>query len=299
MNAQQTTPHIGTGRQPTSRRRLETELGPLGYQEVGAGPPLVFLAGAMANGDLWLDVVQQLQDRYRCLMLDLPLGAHRWPLNEGSDRSPRSLARLILDALVLLDVRDAAVVANDTAGGLTLLALDEDHPGRERIGALVLTNCESFEHFPPDSLRNVTRMCRRTPRLARWMLRRSVRSSRGRRKFVRSVAATSLDDVRAESFFAGVTDRRIADDLVRAFAGIEPSILLAAAPALERFDRPVLLAWGDTCKFFPVAHAERLAAAFPAATLTIIKDAQTWVPLDQPTQLAAGITTFLSGQAAA
>ena len=83
----------------------------------------MFFAGALANHDLWRDVIAALQDRYRCITVDLPLGAHPWPLPEGADRSATSLARLELDCLELLDVDDATVVANDTAGGLLLLSL--------------------------------------------------------------------------------------------------------------------------------------------------------------------------------
>jgi hypothetical protein len=55
-----------------------------------------------------------LEDRYRCITIDLPLGAHRWPLSAGADRSAISLARLLLDCLELLEIDDATVVVNDT-----------------------------------------------------------------------------------------------------------------------------------------------------------------------------------------
>jgi pimeloyl-ACP methyl ester carboxylesterase len=64
----------------------------LAWQSNGRGPTLVFLAGALANHDLWSDVVGALEDRYRCITIDLPLGAHPWPLSPGADRSAVSLA---------------------------------------------------------------------------------------------------------------------------------------------------------------------------------------------------------------
>jgi pimeloyl-ACP methyl ester carboxylesterase len=93
-------------------QRLETRLAPLAWQSRGQGPALVFFAGALANHDLWRDVVSALEDRYRCIAIDLPLGAHPCPLSPGADRSATSLARLMLDCLDLLDVEDATVVAN-------------------------------------------------------------------------------------------------------------------------------------------------------------------------------------------
>ena len=143
--------------------RLETRLGPLAWRSSGRGPTVVFFAGALANGDLWRDVVVALEDRYRCITIDLPLGAHPWPLYKGADRSATSLARLLLDCLELLEVEDATVVANDTAGGLLLLSLATGHPALGRAGRLVLTNCDNYDQFPPDALRKGAALCRTTP----------------------------------------------------------------------------------------------------------------------------------------
>jgi len=269
------------------RQVVETRLGSIGYRAVGTeGRCIAFVAGALANGDLWNDVVAELADDHRCVMFDLPLGAHRWPLDRNADRSPRSLARLILDCLDECDLRDVVLVANDTAGGLCLLALDEPHDGLDRIGALVLTNCDSFEHFPPRGVRPFSALCRVAPTVTRGLVRRLLRSERGRRRLVASVAATPLHDCRVRSFFEPLRDPAIADDLVCAFAGFRPSVMLDAAPAIARFNRPVVLAWGDDCGFFPFDHAQRLTASFPNATIHQIAGARTWVPLDAPSQLA-------------
>lgn len=106
----------------------------LAWRSSGRGPTVVFFAGALANGDLWRDVVVALEDRYRCITIDLPLGAHPWPLSKEADRSATSLARLLLDCLELLDVEDATVVANDTAGGLLLLSLGNWSSGARASG---------------------------------------------------------------------------------------------------------------------------------------------------------------------
>jgi pimeloyl-ACP methyl ester carboxylesterase len=61
--------------EPMESGRLETRLGPLGWQSSGQGPSLVFFAGAFANRDLWRDVVTLLKDCYRCITIDLPGGS--------------------------------------------------------------------------------------------------------------------------------------------------------------------------------------------------------------------------------
>jgi pimeloyl-ACP methyl ester carboxylesterase len=274
--------------------RLETRLGPLAWRSSGRGPTLVFFAGALANHDLWRDVVVALEGRYRCITIDLPLGAHPWPLSAGADRSASSLARLLLDCLELLDVEDATVVANDTAGGLLLLSLATGHPALGRVSRLVLTNCDNYDQFPPDALRKASALCRTVPRLARALLRLQLRSSIGRRKLVSGVAASGLDNERAESFFGPARrDQRVAGDLVAASAGFRPQLLIDAAEAIPRFDRPVLLIWGNSCDFFPMTGAQRLASEFPRATLVSVPGAKTWVPIDSPVAVADAIVKFV------
>ena len=162
---------------PMESKRLETRLGPLAWRASGRGPALVFFAGALANGDLWRDVVAALEDRYTCITVDLPLGAHPWPLSPGADRSAVSLARLELDCLELLDVEDATVVANDTAGGLLLLSLASGHPALGRVSRLVLTNCENYDLFPPPKLKMAASASRAVPWLAQALLRLQTRSA--------------------------------------------------------------------------------------------------------------------------
>ena len=278
-------------------KRLETRLGPLAWQSSGQGPTLVFFAGALANHDLWRDVVAALEDRYRCITIDLPLGAHPWPLAAGADRSATSLARLLLDCLELLDVDDATVVANDTAGGLLLLSLDTGHPALGRVGRLVLTNCENYDQFPPDKLKKAVAACRRTPRLARALIRLQIRLQHRwpaiRRRGIATVAGNGLDDDRVESFSGPARrDHRVAGDLVAALAGERPQLLIDAAEAIPRFDRPVLVIWGESCEFFPMTGAQRLASDFPHATLVPVLGAKTWVPVDNPAAVADAIATF-------
>ena len=277
--------------------RLESRLGPLAWRSSGRGPTLVFFAGALANHDLWRDVIVALEDRYHCVAVDLPLGAHTWPLSAGADRSATSLARLLLDCLQLLDLDEATVVTNNTAGGLLLLSLASGHPALARINRLVLTNCDSYDQFPPDALKKAAAMSRRFPRLARALLRLQLRSSVGRRKVISSVAAIGLDEERAASFLAPARhDKRIADDLVAANAGFRPQLLIEAAEAIPQFDRPVLVIWGECCDFFPMAHAERLASEFSCATLVSVPGAKTWVPVDKPVLVADAIAGFVPTQ---
>jgi pimeloyl-ACP methyl ester carboxylesterase len=233
--------------------------------------------------------------------VDLPLGAHPRPLNAGADRSATSLARLLPDCLELLDIADATVVVNDTAGGLLLLALASGHPALGRVSRLVLTNCESYDQFPPDSLKKASDLSRRFPGLMRALMRLQVRLQLRwpavQRRFSSTVTANGVDRERMESFFGSAArDPRVAGDLVAAMAGFRPQLVLDAATAIPKFDRPVLLIWGEECRFFTMAQARRLASDFPRATLVSVPGAKTWVPVDNPAAVAGAIAEFVPAQ---
>src|SRR3954470_13129541 len=129
---------------------LQLPQGPVHVRESGEGPPIVFVHGLLADGRLWDDVVDGLSGEHRCIVPDLPLGAHRAAMRPEADLSPYGLARVIADTIAALDLTDVTLVANDTGGALSQLVVPR-HP--ERIGRLVLTPCDAFENFLPPMLR--------------------------------------------------------------------------------------------------------------------------------------------------
>jgi pimeloyl-ACP methyl ester carboxylesterase len=79
---------------------------------------------------------------------------------------------------------------------------------------------------------------------------------------------------------------RICRDASKVLRGMRPEETLDVASRLDRFAKPVHLVWGDSDTFFPMAVAERLAEAFPNASLTTIPDARTFVSMDHPETVA-------------
>jgi pimeloyl-ACP methyl ester carboxylesterase len=55
---------------------------------------LLFVHGLLVDGSLWDGVVERLDDRRRCIVPDLPLGAHPTPMRPDADLSPRGIADL-------------------------------------------------------------------------------------------------------------------------------------------------------------------------------------------------------------
>ena len=128
------------------RREVELPQGTIRYRDLGEGEPIVFVHGYLVDGRLWSDVAEALSARHRCLVPDWPLGAHRVAMNEDADLSPPGIADLIADFLEALDLNGVTLVGNDSGGAMSQVLVTR-RP--ERIGRLVLTNCDTHDNFPP------------------------------------------------------------------------------------------------------------------------------------------------------
>lgn len=270
--------------------RIDISGATIRHHSTGAGPPIVFVHGVYVTGAVWTAVVDRL-DRFRCIVPTWPLGAHADPA-PGADLTARAAAARIPAFLEALELSDVTLVGNDTGGGLCLAALASGHPGLDRIGRLVLTNCDSYEHFPPKGFDKIAAISRRVPPMGAAVIR-LLSSKLGRKFFIKSVCVHPQSAETAEPIFGSfATSQATRKDALRLTQSLEPSVTLDAIDALKAFQRPVLLAWGESDKLFPVAHAERLAADFPHARMHKIPDASTYVMLDQPQALALAIADF-------
>jgi pimeloyl-ACP methyl ester carboxylesterase len=81
-------------------------------------------------------------------------------------------------------------------------------------------------------------------------------------------------------------------------AGIDSRFTNEAAERLPGFDRPVLLAWAPEDRFFPLAHARRLADLFPDARVEEVPDSYTFVAEDQPERVAELVAEFAAAKPA-
>jgi pimeloyl-ACP methyl ester carboxylesterase len=275
------------------RREVALQQGTIRYRERGSGEPIVFLHGVLVNGDLWRDVVPRLADAgYRCIVPDLPLGAHELPVHEDADLSPPGLARLIADFVAALELDSPTVVGNDTGGALLQIAA-ANHG--ERFGRVVLTSCDAFEHFFPTMfkyLAPLTRVPGGLSVLARAARLRAVRRAPNAFGWLmhkdppREVLDGWTEPLR--------TNRGVRRDVTKVLRGVDKRHTLEAAEKLRSFDRPVLLAWAADDKFFPLGDAERLASILPNARLVTIQDSYSFVPEDQPEELARVVADFLA-----
>jgi pimeloyl-ACP methyl ester carboxylesterase len=274
-----------------TEHEVDTPSARIRYRETGEGPPVVFVHGLLANGDLWRKVVPTIAGAgFRCLTPDWPLGAHEVPVPDA-DLTPPGVATLIADFLSTLDLQDVTVIANDTGGAITQILM-ANHP--ERIGRVVLTPADSFERFFPPVFAPLPRLARLPG--ATWLLVQSLRLRALHRLPVTFgwVAKRPIPrDIVDSYLLPSRRDPAIQRDLRRFLVSVHKRHTLAAAERLTGFGKPVLLAWAKEDRLFPVSLAKRLAARLPEARIELIDDSYTFVPEDQPEILARLVVDFL------
>jgi pimeloyl-ACP methyl ester carboxylesterase len=249
--------------------------------------------GVYVTGALWDDVVHRLSTDHRCIAPTWPFGAHRTPVDKAVDLGVVACGRRVAGLLDALDLSDVTLVANDTGGGIVLSALGDSMLDWDRVSRLVFTNCDSFEHFPPAGFAPLVRLCRFNAVLGAVALR-LLATGPGQGKFVSMVTRHGIEKTRRPALFGGfATSSVVRRNAVRFTAGLDPRYTLAATDAIKAWTKPVLIAWSDSDKLFPIARARRLAETFPRAELRIIPDGSTYVMLDKPDETASAINAFV------
>jgi pimeloyl-ACP methyl ester carboxylesterase len=255
------------------------------------GPPVVFVHGLLVDGSLWRKVVPSLEGELRCIWPDWPLGSHRTPMAPGADLSPRGVAHLVADALAAMELERVTLVGNDTGGAICQLVATE-RP--ERLGRLVLTDCDAFENFLPPMFRGL-QIAARVPGLLNALVQpMRIRALRRLPMAYGLVTKRPIDHAVTDAWLRPfLQQREVRRDTAKLLRGITRRDTLAAAERLRRFERPTLLAWAREDRAFPVAHAHRLAALLPDARVEEIPDSLTFIPEDQPERLADAIARFV------
>jgi pimeloyl-ACP methyl ester carboxylesterase len=228
---------------------------------------------------------------------DWPLGSHETPMDLDADLSPPAVASLVADFIRALGLDSVTLVGNDSGGAISQLVATR-HP--ERVGRLVLTNCDAFDNFPPRLFRYLGLVARVPGGMTAMAQTMRIKANRRAPIAFGGLAKRRLDDDLLEAWVRpSIEDAGIRRDAGKFIRGVSPKQTEQAARELPRFSAPALIAWGTEDRFFPAQHAERLAATIPDARLEWIEQAKTFVSLDQPQRLAAAVRSFIRETSAA
>ena len=273
-----------------ARATAQTPAGSIAYRDLGEGEPIVFVHGLLVDGRLWGGVAQRLAAGHRCIVADWPMGSHREAMSEGADLSPPGMANIIAGFMDALDLDRATIVGNDTGGAISQI-LTANHP--ERVERLILTNCDTFEHFPPFPFNGLPMIARLPGGVT--ALQAPTRFAAVRRAGFAPLVKRPLAQELVDSWLEPARrDPGVKRDLTKILRGVHKRHTLEAAEKLRTFERPIRFAWGTDDRFFKRSHAERLAASVPDARIADIPGGRTFVPLDEPDRVAELIEEFVA-----
>ncbi|MGL6340613.1 MAG: alpha/beta fold hydrolase [Waterburya sp.] len=271
-------------------KTVELPQGTIRYSDRGQGPTLIFLHGLLVNGQLWRKVIPLLEDRFRCIVPDLPLGSHLQPMKPETDLTPLGIADLVADFATALNLKDITLVGNDTGGAICQLVL---HQYPEKVSGLILTNCDAFENFLPLFFRPFQYLAHIPSFL--WAFAQLIRLNIVQHLLFGILAHTPLEPEESSAYFSPLINfAGVRRDLGKALRGISNHYTLEAADSFPSFHKPVLIVWGENDPFFSYRFAERLTKSFPNAQLNPVANSRTFVPEDRPEILAELILTQLT-----
>jgi pimeloyl-ACP methyl ester carboxylesterase len=275
-------------RADAERREVTLPAGTIRYREAGEGRPVVFVHGYLVDGRLWDGVVDALSGRCRCLAPDWPIGAQQVAMNPDADLTPYGIADLIASFLEKLDLEDVTIVGNNSGGAMSQVLVTR-HP--ERIGRLVLTNCDTHENFPPGIFKAMPPIAAMPGGMT--VLAAPFRIGALARAAFKPFSKKPIPPELIDSWMRpALHDPGVKRDAKKVTAGMNKRYTLEAAEKLRDSQLPILLAWAPGDRFFPLKYAQRLAGEVGNARIVEIPDAATFVPLDQPRRLADEIAAF-------
>jgi pimeloyl-ACP methyl ester carboxylesterase len=260
----------------------------IAYREAGTGPPLALVHSAGLSHREWEPLVEELGDRYRLVLPDLPLHG------DSEDRprhpySPEWLAEVLAGFL-----RDTCgprpLVGGHEAGALLLLRAVLHR--RLTPGKLVLMS--SSLHRPPTrgALARKAARAAAVPGLDRIIshaARVAVRPSLGMTLSARGNPA-ARDLIRHATMDLGgnVNRARAWAKAARRWPQDQPELM----DAYRHIEVPVLLLWADEDPAHPLAIAEEALDVLPDAMLRVLPGTGFLMAYDDPVGLARELAAF-------
>jgi pimeloyl-ACP methyl ester carboxylesterase len=278
----------------TRVRRVRWSQGETQVLELGTGPPLLFVHGALSGAAGWIPILPQLARSRRVLAVDLP--GHG--LSDRFDYQGVDLLQLaatfLRDILDALELRTVDVVAN-SMGGLFSVVFAIEHP--KRVSRLILVGAPlGVDRAIPIQLRVLGIPLIGRP-LARFMTAHMTRD--GNRKFWGQVLVThpeNLGDALLDEDMASAR-RNSVSHLSLLFRlgnlrGMSRDLILG-----ERWQAlkvPTVMLWGERDAFFGGPEkGEAIARKNSHLSVIRLPDAGHIAWIDNPERVVAEIDHFL------
>lgn len=249
----------------------------MGYDDVGAGLPIVFIHAFPLNRTMWAPQVSALVERCRCIAVDLR------GFGESALAEPVSMDQYADDVVAVMDKLgvERAIVVGCSMGGYTAFALWRRHP--ERVRALVLADTKATADTDEARAKRVALI-----------------------ETARTQGSTAVANLQIASLIGKTAREKQPDtyDAVhRMIAQTKPEAIVAAleammhrpdsTPTLATITVPTLVIVGDEDVPTPVKDARALHQGIPGSRLEIVASAGHLANLERPAAFNHLMTEFV------
>lgn len=281
-------------------KTVETALGVVEYAEIGEGPVVVAIHGAMGGYDQSLILAQTIgKAGYRYLALTRP-GYLGTPLSSG--RSSEHQGDLIAELLDTLNIAKTGVMAV-SGGGPSALQFGLRHPGR-CAGLVLVSTCAGKIDTPIPFSFKVMKFLARWPWFVekfRKKAERNLAGVAGRSIRDPAILARTMNDPDTWPLFSTMLLSTF-DRMGRRLDGTENDIQITRKTTypLENLDVPVLIVHGTEDRLLQFeAHAKQFENRIPNAELLAVNGGEHVAIFTHRDQVRAKVNDFMQRHFAA
>ncbi len=245
-----------------------------------SAPVLILLHGIMASLHTWDGWVEQLENDFRIIRVDIPGFGLTGPYDDGIYNIERSVD--MLDQLTDKLGIDSFFLAGNSMGGYISWNFAAEHP--EKVKRLVLLDAAGYPFKPPMMLELL-----RTPVLKDGMAYITPRF----------IVTNTLNEVYGDS-------EKVNDEIIdryhqlmlregnrTAVVNVFASIAHVENSKVKQLKLPTLIQWGEADAWIPLANAEKFASDIEGAK-TIVYPGVGHIPMEEiPQQSANDAKAFL------
>ena len=285
----------------TRVRRLAWSQGETQVLELGAGPPLLLVHGAMSDACVWVPILPELARHHRVFAVDLPGHGLADPFDYTAVDMLAVASAFLRDILDALGLRAANIAAN-SMGGLWSAVFAIDAP--DRVSRLALVGAPLGVNLSLPTPFWVLIHALRLPLIGRPLARRmmSIPTREADRKFwgqIGVVHPERLDDALLDEDMASAL--RNADSHLRLVRSFGKGGMVDARRRLILGERwpslrvPTVLLWGERdCFFGGPGEGEAIAERNPNLSVIRIPDSGHFAWIDDPDRVVGEIERFVA-----
>jgi 3-oxoadipate enol-lactonase len=253
---------------------VETELGKIGFEEVGGGhpTPIVFLHGVGSDKTVWRPQLAHFGRSRRAIAFDYP-GYGESDFRAGATRE--DFAAAILAAMDASGI-DRAHVCGLSLGGVIAIAMH--HAAPDRCASLILA--DTFVAHPDGQA----------------IYDRSTEASQ-------SMGMRALAEARVDALLGRAASPQLRAEVIETMAAIDPEAYRVGAEAVWLADQgdavrairaPTLVLCGEEDRITPPFLSEELAGLIPGARFELVPAAGHLANAEEPAAFNAAIDRFLA-----